>query len=59
MVDNCYVEDISIGIIIEIMYLVPKNGINRYYVNDISWNHLLINARVDNYYINGTTNNYE
>ena len=48
MVDNCYIENISIGIIIEIMYLVSKNGINRYYVNDISWNHLLINTRVDN-----------
>ena len=41
------------------MYLVFKNGINRYYVNDISWNHLLINTRVDNYYVNGTANNYE
>ena len=49
MVDNCYIEDISIGIIIEIMYLVLKNGINRYYVNDISWNHLLTNTRADSY----------
>ena len=45
--DDCHIEDISVGIIIEIMYLVFKNGINRYYVNDISWNHLLINARAD------------
>ena len=47
MVDNCYIENMSIGIIMEIICLVFKNDINRYYVNDISWNHLLINARVD------------
>ena len=57
MVDDCYLENISIGIIIEVIYLVFKNGINRYYIKDTSWNNLLINTRVDNYYINGTTNN--